>query len=241
MSNFCRAEVMELPFDPQQFRGSPVDRGCFCNLIQWGLAASPSLNSACFFEWLLRLLSFIPSLSLSIAFILSSCDSTRQGWRFCSRGKRHHQAWLCLGAPGDRERSGEAMWMAHDKRSTYCEHFWANWNFTLTDRYCMETMKDTSEEKMETLKSMIHTFWAEVTLAALASQSRKVHRSIVGRCGFEALGWLWQDQVVLRGGWWWCNRWQHVKHRFDVHKTQVADIEMSLSQVLERISNVLFH
>ena len=117
--------------------------------------------------------------------------------------------------------SGEAMWMGNDKWSTYCEHFWANWNFTLMpDRYCMETMKDTlSEEKMETLKSMNHTFWAEVTLAALASQSRTVHRSIVGRCGFEALGWLWQDQVVLRfyllqGGWWWCNRWQHVKHRF---------------------------
>ena len=45
-----------------------------------------------------------PSLSLSIAFILSSCDSTRQGWRSCSIGKRHRQAWVCLGAPGDRER-----------------------------------------------------------------------------------------------------------------------------------------
>ena len=56
-------------------------------------------------------------------------------------------------------------------------------------------------------------------LSFKVSQSRKVHRSIVGRCRFEALGWLWQDQVVLRfyllrGGWWWCNRWQHVKHRF---------------------------
>ena len=38
------------------------------------------------------------------------------------------------------------------------------------------------------------------------------------------------------------NMWTFARSMgFDVHKTQVAYIEMSLSRVLERISNVFFH
>ena len=188
----------------------------------------------------LRLLSL--SLPLCFRFILFSCNSTRQGWRACSRGKRHHEAWVCLGAPGDWERG---MWMGSDKWLTYrsagvwfdsCQrslwkagysrdrHWWVSttWQTEIspwrqTDTAGMATMEmwklhiwNRYLERRNNGSMMIHAFWAEMILA---SRLHSLERFIVGRCRFEALGWLWQDQVLLRlyllrGGWCWCARWQ---------------------------------
>ena len=93
----------------------------------------------------------------------------------------------------------------------------------------MESIKDTvSEETMETLKSMIHAFWAEMILAGADLKPLDGHDKTKS---FEAVG------VVAIAD----NMWTFSSMNFDVHKTRVAYIEMSLSQVLERISGVPFH
>ena len=130
------------------------------------------------------------------------------------------------------------------------EYFWASWNFTLMpDRYCMisclnkplKSMKGTlSEETMETLKSMIHAFWAEMILALrLHSLGRSIGPLSAGadwKPFFDSISCEAVGVDVIADNMWTFN----TSTGFDVHKTR-AYIEMSLSQVLACVSRVPFH